>query len=192
MTNMLKTIIPKSNQLNADDFIGIQTLTIKAIKVSVVTGDQPVAINYEGDNGKPFMPCKLMRRALVNCWGPDGNQYVGRLMTLYRDEKVTFGGVNVGGIRISHMSHITEPITMALTASKASRKLFTVRPLLENPVPSLQDTIEDIEKSPTLDGLKFKHEAAIKIFKSDGDRKKIIEAKEKRKSELTIKEGTPP
>ncbi len=37
--------------------------------------------------------------------------------------------VAVGGIRISHLSHIDKPITMALTATKGSKKLFTVHPL---------------------------------------------------------------
>ncbi len=42
----------------------------------------------------------------------------------------------VGGIRISHMSDIAEPITMALTATKGSRKPFTVRPLKNSVPPS--------------------------------------------------------
>jgi len=36
----------------------------------------------------------------------------------------------VGGIRISHMSHITEPVTLALTATKKVRKPFRVLPLV--------------------------------------------------------------
>ncbi len=132
MTSMLDTIIPKSDQLNADDLIGGQTKTIKITNVTLVAGDQPVALSYEGDNGKPFKPGKSMRRVLVTIWGGDGKEYIGRSMTLYRDEKVKFGGVDVGGIRISHMSHIKEPITMALTAAKAVRKPFTVLPLVES------------------------------------------------------------
>jgi hypothetical protein len=129
MTNVANTIAPKSDQLNADDLIGRETMTIKVTKVSLLAGEQPIAINYEGDNGKPFKPCKSMRRVLVQIWGGDGNAYIGRQMTLYRDEKVKFGGADVGGIRISHLSHITEPITIALTASRASRKPYVVKPL---------------------------------------------------------------
>lgn len=143
MTDMLRTIIPKSNQLNADDLIAGQTKTIKITKVSIAAGEQPIAINYEGDNGKPYMPCKSMRRVLVNVWGSDGNQYVGRRMTLYTDPKVTYGGVAVGGIRISHMSHMTEEKVMALTASKSNRKPYVVRPLKEEKVDAakpVQDT----------------------------------------------------
>ncbi|WP_230683990.1 hypothetical protein, partial [Streptococcus pneumoniae] len=36
----------------------------------------------------------------------------------------------VGGIRISHMTDIDSAMTMALTATKGSRKPFTVKPLI--------------------------------------------------------------
>jgi len=129
MSDMLKTIEPKSDQLNADDLIGGRTLTIEITSVSILAGDQPVALNYKGDNGKPWKPCKSMRRVLVSAWGSDGNKYVGRRVTLYRDEKVKFGGAEVGGIRISHMSDIDGALTVALTASRAIRKPYTVQPL---------------------------------------------------------------
>ena len=128
MTDLTQTIIAKSDQMNADDLIG-RSVTVKVTKVSLAAGDQPVAINYEGDQGKPYLPCKSMRRVLVNVWGSDGNAYVGRSMTLFRDENVTWGGAKVGGIRISHMSNISAPVVMALTASKANKKPFTVKPL---------------------------------------------------------------
>ena len=129
MTDLRTTIEPKSDQLNADDLIGgARTITVS--KVSLCKeADQPIAVNFEGDNGKPYKPCKSMRRVMVSIWGPDGNAYPGRSMTLYRDDKVTFGAMAVGGIRISHMSHIDKDVTMALTATRASRKPFTVRPL---------------------------------------------------------------
>lgn len=129
MLDMAQTIIAKSDQLNADDLIG-GPITIKVRKLALSATEQPVSVSYEGDNDKPFMPCKSMRRVMVHLWGTDGNQYVGRSMTLYRDEKVIFGGAAVGGIRISHMSHIDAPVTMSLTASKKSKKPFTVQPLV--------------------------------------------------------------
>lgn len=130
MINMAETIKPKSDQLNADDLIsGSLTITISKMTIGQ-SAEQPVSVGYVGDNGKPWKPCKGMRRVLVKAWGADGSVYAGRSLTLYRDEKVTFGAQAVGGIRISHMSHITEPFTMALTTSKASRKPFTVKPLV--------------------------------------------------------------
>jgi len=129
MTDLRPTIIPRSDQINADDLLGLAR-TIKVTKVSLCAEpDQPIAFNFEGDNGKPFKPCKSMRRVLVNVWGSDGNAYAGRSMTLYRDDSVRFGGLEVGGIRISHMSNIEKPVTMALTATRASRKPYTVKPL---------------------------------------------------------------
>lgn len=129
MTDLTTTIAPKSDQLNADDLIG-GPRTIRITKVALTSApDQPVAIHFEGDNGKPYLACKSMRRVLVQVWGGDGNAYIGRSLTIYRDPEVVFGGMKVGGIRISHMSHLERPVTMALTASKASRKPFTVQPL---------------------------------------------------------------
>lgn len=70
-------------------------------------------------------------------------------MTLYRDPKVKWGGMEVGGIRISHLSDLPKgKHTMALTETKGSKKLFTVEPLRdaapkqaapkEQPTPSQQ------------------------------------------------------
>ena len=135
MVDMTKTIIAKSDQLNADDLIG-RSLTIRVTGVSLLVGEQPVGISYEGDEGKPYKPCKSMRRVLVGAWGSDGNAYVGRSMMLYRDDKVLFGGAEVGGIRISHMSDIEKAITMSLTATKKSKKPFTVQPLATSEAPA--------------------------------------------------------
>jgi len=139
VSDMRATIAPKSDQMNFDDLVGGAKKTIKITAVSMASGDQPVSMNYEGDNGKPYKPCKSMRRVLVNAWGPNANAYVGRSITLYGDPTVRFGGLEVGGIRISHMSDIAEPITMALTATRAQRKPYTVQPLTtfsKPPVPN--------------------------------------------------------
>ena len=129
MNDMAGTIIPKSDQLNADDLL-TGPITVKITGVTVRGGpEQPVSISYEGDNGKPYKPCKSMCRVMVTAWGADSKKYVGRSMTLYRDPKVKWGGMEVGGIRISHMSHIDESMTMALTVTRANKKPYTVKPL---------------------------------------------------------------
>ena len=131
MSDMHQTIVPKSDQLNADDLIG-RDLTIKITGVDIKGGqEQPVSIHFEGDNGKPYKACKSMCRVMVTAWGPDSKKYVGRSMTLYRDAKVKWGGMEVGGIRISHMSDIADDMTMALTMTRANKKPFTVRPIKE-------------------------------------------------------------
>lgn len=133
------TIAPKSDQMNADDLIGgPRTIRITRVSANPESPEQPVSIYFEGDNGKPYKPCKSMRRVLVQVWGPDASTFPGRAMTLYRDPGVQFGGLQVGGIRISHMSNIDKPMTMALTATKAARKPFTVQPLKEErPAPKV-------------------------------------------------------
>lgn len=136
MTDLSLTIAPRSDQLNADDLIGAPR-TITVTKVSQMREpDQPIAIFFEGDGGKPYKPGKSMRRVLVRVWGSQGADYAGRRMTLYRDDTVQFGGVAVGGIRISHMSGIEQAVTIPLTVTRASRKPFTVRPLLAERNPS--------------------------------------------------------
>jgi hypothetical protein len=186
MTEMGSTIIPKSDQLNFDDFAGGKTKTIKITKV-VDTGDkqQPRSIYYEGDEGKPWKPCKGMRRVLVNCWGRnENNEYIGRLITLYGDPSVEFGGVKQGGIRISHLSHINEPMTMPLTERRLSRRAFTVLPL-NIETQSLENALYDIASAPTLEGMEFKYKAAYRAFADEESRRQLIAAKDKRKSELT-------
>lgn len=139
MIDISQTVAPKSDQLNADDLIA-GPRTIRVTRVSKMSEpDQPIAIYFEGDGGKPYKPGKSMRRVLLRVWGADGSAYAGRRMTLYRDDGVQFGGVAVGGIRISHMSGISSAVTMALTATKARRVPYTVKPLAEEraPAPSL-------------------------------------------------------
>lgn len=134
VVNMLPTIAPKSDQLNADDLIG-RTMTILVTKVSLCgEPDQPIAVHFEGDNGKPYKPGKSMRRVMVHVWGSDGTKFVGQRMTLYRDDKVQFGGEAVGGIRISHMTGIDRDVVLALTATRAKRKPFIVKPLRDDQI----------------------------------------------------------
>lgn len=135
MSSMMSAIVPKSDQLNADDLPAGTSKTIRITRVNIKPGDQPVSINYEGDNGKPYKPCKSMCRVLVNCWGADANEYVGRSATLYCDPTVKWGGMEVGGIRISHLSHIEAKIVLALTVTRGKRNPFVVQPMPDQPIP---------------------------------------------------------
>ncbi len=131
--DMAQFVIPKSDQLNADDLL-VGPRTIRITKVSGTgNADQPVAVYFDGDDGKPYKPCKSMRRVMIFAWGVDAAQYVGRSMTLVRDPDVMFGGMKVGGIRISHMSHITGPMNLALTVTKAKRSTYKVLSLAVPP-----------------------------------------------------------
>lgn len=129
MTDLTQTIIAKSDQVNADDLTGgPRTITITKVSADTSSSEQPIVISIEGDS-KVYKPCKTVRRLLVAVWGANGAEYVGRSVTLYRDPTVKWGGLEVGGIRISHMSHIDKPVTIALTATRGNKKPTTVRPI---------------------------------------------------------------
>lgn len=128
--NLRDTIIPKSDQLNADDLLGI-TKTITVTNVTRGSADQPVNIHYEGDGGRPYKPCKSMRRVLIYAWGDDGRKWIGLRMSLFTDPEVKYGGVKVGGIRISHLSNIEEAMLIQLTSAKGKRTPYRVDPLKE-------------------------------------------------------------
>jgi hypothetical protein len=125
--SMKQTIVPKSDQLNADDLLtGPMRITVE--RVEVKTGDQPVSIFNKQIPKRPYKPSKSMRRVLVTCWGDDETRYVGREMDLYRDPDLTFGGVKTGGIRISHLTEIEKPTEVTLTVKKGKKEIFTVYP----------------------------------------------------------------
>ena len=129
MNDMNQVIQPKSDQVNADDFIGgPKTFTIEAVTITPGT-EQPVQIKLANEP-RAFRPCKSMSRVLVAAWGPDAKAYAGRSFTLYRDPKVKWGGMEVGGIRISHLSHIERDMMIQLTATKGKRAPHIVRPLV--------------------------------------------------------------
>jgi len=132
MSDMSQVIQPKSDQINADDLIsGPVTITITGVKVTPGT-EQPVSMSLDG-TGKVYRPCKSMSRVMVTAWGPDASKYSGRQLTIYRDPKVKWGGMEVGGIRISHMSHIEGELRVMVTQSKANRAPMTIRPLQAPP-----------------------------------------------------------
>lgn len=119
--NLRDTVIPKSDQLNSDDLMS----ATKIIKVTAVkrgsSAEQPVTIEYEGMEGRPYKPCKSMRRVLIIAWSENGREWVGRSMQLYCDPEVKFGGVKVGGIRINKLSHIEKDMKILLTTARGKR-----------------------------------------------------------------------
>jgi hypothetical protein len=130
MSDLSKTILPKSNQMNADDLIvGSKLITITAVKIS--EEEQPVSVFYEGDEGKPWKPCKSMLRVLIHVWGAESTAYIGRHVRLVLDPSVIWAGKAVGGIRIAEMSHLEQDRMFMLTEKKGSRKPYTVKILPE-------------------------------------------------------------
>lgn len=146
--DMTAVIQPKSDQWNADDLIGgPRTITISDVTIQGGT-EQPVSIHIKGDV-KVYRPCKSMSRVLVQAWGADARAYIGRSMTLYRDPKVKWGGMEVGGIRISHLSDIDAEKVFMLTMTKQNRAPHKVKVLAR--------AADDVE--PTIDP---QHQAAAR------------------------------
>lgn len=140
--NLRDTIIPKSDQLNAEQLLH-GPMTIRVTSVRRGNDEQPVIIHYENDGGRPYKPCKSMRKVLIFAWGEDGSQWVGRMATLFNKRDVKFGGQEVGGIRISHLSHIDADIALSLTATRGKKEPFVIKKLaVDDPVPAARVALE--------------------------------------------------
>ena len=137
------TIIPKSDQLNYDDLV-TGSLTVRVVGLAAGSDEQPVIVRVvESATGKPlrdYKPCKTMRRVLIAAWGDKGKAWIGREMTLYGAGDVKFGGVEVGGIRISHMSGITETLRLKVTTARSKRTEYVVKVLASTAAPKTGQT----------------------------------------------------
>ena len=147
---------PRSDQWNADDFVGTvaKTFTIADVREGTAEGARHDIHLAEGD-GRVWRPPVTMLRLMAEAWGDDGDQWVGKRVTLYKDSKVRFGNETPGGIRISHMSHLpgNRKMTVQLTATRGRRGMVTVEPLPDAPPAA--------PKAPTAAGV-------IKSFESMG------------------------
>lgn len=174
--DITKSTEPKSDQQNYDDYIGgPKTVTVSEVKAG--SAEQPVEIHLVEYPGRPYKPAKSMRRVLVACWGSDASVYVGRRLTLFGDPTIRFGKEAVGGIRISHLSHIAEPVTVSLTVTRGQRKPFTVQPLSD-----AVDYKALLEQAETVDQLA----AAWKSAQAAGVAGGLVAVKDARKAELSV------
>lgn len=125
------TAEPKSDQWNADDFIGgPRTFTIAGVKAG--TAEQKYDIELVEGQGRSWRPPLTVLRLLIAAWGDEAVNWTGKRVTLYRDESITFGPDAVGGIRVSHMSDLptgNKPFTVKLTSKRGRRASHTVEPL---------------------------------------------------------------
>lgn len=177
------TIIPKSDQLNADDLIaGAKTIRIREMK-QTDSEQQPISIYFEGDNNKPYKPSKSMRRVLVQLWGTNGLEYIGRSLTLFRDETVKWAGEAVGGIVISHASHIDGIKKVASTVAKGKKRFLTIAPIdyvAPEPIDPTK-SISVLNESKNLEELKSNWS---KLTKEEQSLPSVLAVKDKLKGEL--------
>ena len=144
------SLAANSNQQNADEYLsGPKTLTVSEVKKG--TAEQPVEVHLVEFPGKPFKPAKSVRRVLAAAWGTDASQWAGRRLTIYCDPDVRYAGKAVGGLRVSHVSHIDKPVTVALTVTRGKREPFTVQPLVEAAYAPSQDWLALMADATTPD-----------------------------------------
>lgn len=129
---MKVTAEPRSDQWNADDFVGSpRTFTIAGVKPG--TAEQKYDIDLVEGEGRAWRPPLTMLRLLISAWGDEASEWIGRRVELYRDDSVRFGSDAVGGIRVSRMSHLpgNKPFEVKLTSSRGKRASVRVEPLPE-------------------------------------------------------------
>lgn len=137
--DVTKAIEPRSDQINADDFLsGPETVKIESVEIKS-TAEQPVWIHLVGKKGKPFKPSKTALRCLALVWGPDASKWAGLSMTLYNDPDVTWAGMKVGGIRVSHMEGLTEQRTLMLTKTRGKKAATVIKPLIVKDAPMVDN-----------------------------------------------------
>jgi hypothetical protein len=127
--DLTESIAPRSDQINADDLIaGPVTYTVR----EVIAGKAESPFDFLlVETERAYRPSKTMRRVIVNAWGAEAANYGGRQLTLYREPTIQFGGKTVGGIRISHMSHIDGPVEVQAQVTRGKREKFTVQPITQ-------------------------------------------------------------
>lgn len=140
--DLTESIIPRSDQVNADDLIaGPITYTIR----EVIGGKAESPFDFLlVETDRAYRPSKTMRRVIVNAWGAEASVYAGRRLTLYREPSIKFGGQTVGGIRISHMSHIDGPVEVMAQTTRGKRETFVVEPLPDAPDAQVADRVASL------------------------------------------------
>jgi len=131
----------KSDQLNSCDILG-GSLVAKILDVKSGSSEQPVIIVIDSWP-QPWKPSKTSLRVLCACWGNDPQQWIGRYAVLFCDETVKFGGEAIGGIRTSHLSHISGTKRVAVNITRGKKGIQTIEPYYpqEEAAPAVPDPV---------------------------------------------------
>lgn len=174
LSDLRSTIIPRSDQLNADQLLnGPITITITGVDIHD-SAEQPISLRYLDDDGRPYKPGKTMRKVIIFAWGEDGRAWIGKSMTLYNDPAVKFGSIDVGGIRISHMTDIEQEVRLSLNTARGKKGLYVIQKLQRQAAgkqPQRTDRhahlIADFEVLAREQGFQAFHDAWVKLQKED-------------------------
>jgi len=125
----------RSDQINAADLIsGPRTYTIE--KVTEGKATHPFDFHLVESPGKVYRPNTGMRRVIIAGWGPKTEVYHGRRLTLLNEPTVIYAGAEIGGLRVSHMSHLDKPLKTSLAINQKKKVPYIVEPLTEAAPPA--------------------------------------------------------
>ena len=121
-----KALEAKSDQMNAVDLVNPMVFRVERVTFDMKR-EQKIHIHLEGHKGRPYKPSNGMARGLVSTqvWTLDEATWKGRLIELYCEPTVMWGGKPVGGIRISAISGIDKPYKFNVTLNRSQRYIHT-------------------------------------------------------------------
>ena len=136
----------KSDQLNAVDIVGSEpVIKIREVKINNNATGQKVWIYFDGDNGRPWKPCKGMGRILMAAWGKKSADWVGKHVKLFIEPTVRYAGQEVGGIEIRSVSDIAQSgINVIHVKSQKQRGMRHVPLLVVTPETYPADKFESV------------------------------------------------
>jgi hypothetical protein len=173
----------RSDQINAVDLVQPRTYTIE--KVTAGKATHPFDFHLVESPGKVYRPNLGQRRVIVAGWGAKTEDYHGRRFTLFNEPSVVWAGVEIGGIRISHMSHLDKPLKTSLAISQKKKVPYVVQPLAESAPIQGEPSEHPAPPEPTAEHVAACDDAAVlrEWWKQSGpERRAQIEA---RVAELT-------
>lgn len=122
----------KTDQFNYEHFLaGPQTFTVTKIGSKKDQGKQRLLVYMEGHEGTPFIPCLGMIKCLSSPdgWGERLSNWIGKRITLFGDSKVVYGGKELGGVRVSHISGIESDYVTKITERRGVRIDYLIKKL---------------------------------------------------------------
>lgn len=183
------TAEPRSDQWNADDFVGIKAKVFTIVNVTSGKAEQKYDIELAEGDGRVWRPPLTVIRIILDAWGDESDNWIGKRVALYREPTVTFGREQTGGIRISHMSHLPEgkPMVHKSTLSRGRRGEVTIKPLPDGPPVITTEQADDIAALITnaadrseLDAIS----AQLKTFDLADHRSRLLELWKNRLAEI--------
>lgn len=137
--NIREFVKIKSDRLNYEDFImGPQDFTIARLGKKIDQGTPRLLMFFEGREETPYWASKGMLKCLSNPegWGEsEFSEWIGRKVRLFGEPTVVYAGKEIGGIQISHISHIKEAYSTKITLRRGVRIDYVIEPLLQAAYP---------------------------------------------------------